>query len=368
MAKLKKIGIAAGTFSVALGIGFVMQNGDALASRFGADEAAPEAARFTADAVVVDVSQPATADPAVASAAPVAGETVPNETGASQIVVADAPAIEEPVGAAGSAVILPQAALLPEPQDAPVQLANLDAEILPEIETDVSADPLECVPTMEGLAGSGAMVKVMVSAPCFADSVFTTHHQGMMFTAKTNAEGSATFTVPALAEVSVIIAAFENGEGAVATTLVPDFAKYDRAVLQWQGERAVLLSAYEGTADFGDEGHIHKENPGTMARLDAAQGGYLMRLGDASVDSALMAEVYTFPSGMGVDTDAVMLVAEAEITAENCGQELSAQSIQVMPSGETSALDLVMTMPDCDAVGDVLILKNMFEDLTLAAR
>jgi len=35
MGQLKKIGMAAGTFSVALGIGFVMQNGDALASRFG---------------------------------------------------------------------------------------------------------------------------------------------------------------------------------------------------------------------------------------------------------------------------------------------------------------------------------------------
>ncbi len=47
MAKLRKIGMAAGTFSVALGIGFVMQNGDVLASRFGADSAPVQPAPFT---------------------------------------------------------------------------------------------------------------------------------------------------------------------------------------------------------------------------------------------------------------------------------------------------------------------------------
>ena len=30
--------------------------------------------------------------------------------------------------------------------------------------------------------------------------------------------------------------------------------------------------------------------------------------------------------------------------------------------------DLTLTLPGCDAVGDFLVLQNMFEDLTLAAR
>lgn len=367
MAKLKQICMAAGTFSVALGIGFVMQNGDALASRFGTETTAPEAARFTADLteevslVVPDTAGDAMDDVAMATEGALAEPAI-------EVALADAPEIEEPIAVVASAVVLPRAAQVPEAQDAPVQLANLDAELLPEVETEAQVDPLDCSPTMEGIAGAGAMVKVAVYAPCHANTAFTTHHQGMMFTAMTDAAGMASLMVPALAEVSVIIAAFDNGDGAVATTVVPDFANYDRAVLQWQGDEAVMLSAYEGAADFGDDGHIYSKNPGDMARLDAAEGGFLMQLGDGSVDGALMAEVYTFPTGMAVATDSVMLVAEAEITENNCGQELSAQSIQVSPTGETSALDLVMTMPDCDAVGDVLILQNMFEDLTLAAR
>ena len=81
-----------------------------------------------------------------------------------------------------------------------------------------------------------------------------------------------------------------------------------------------------------------------------------------------MAEVYTFPSGMIASEFDVMLVAEAEITTGNCGQKLNAQSLQVSPTGQTAALDLTMIMPECDAVGDVLILQSMFEDLTLASK
>ncbi len=40
-------GMAAGTFSVALGIGFVMQNGNVLANRFGAESAPAQPAAFT---------------------------------------------------------------------------------------------------------------------------------------------------------------------------------------------------------------------------------------------------------------------------------------------------------------------------------
>jgi len=56
MANIKQIGMAAGTFSVALGIGFVMQNGDALASRFGAESAPAQPAPFTQTEQLEDVS------------------------------------------------------------------------------------------------------------------------------------------------------------------------------------------------------------------------------------------------------------------------------------------------------------------------
>ena len=75
----------------------------------------------------------------------------------------------------------------------------------------------------------------------------------MMFTAMTDDAGAADLQVPALAEVAVMIVAFTEGDGAVSTVVVPDFANYDRAVLQWQGNTSVMLSAYEGDAGFGDD-------------------------------------------------------------------------------------------------------------------
>jgi len=355
MANIKQLGMAAGTFSVALGIGFVMQNGDALASRFSNDASAPEPAPFTAEETVQ------------------VEEVSLIEVAPQQVGVSVEPQIEAPLPVTASAVSLPPSAQIVQEQETPVQLANLDPEIAPQIEEPLvqpvaTTEVMDCVPEMAGVAGAGSTVKIAVTAPCHLNTAFTVHHSGMMFSAMTNEDGRATLAVPALAEVAVVIAAFENGDGAVATAVIPDFADYDRAVLQWEGDAAVILSAYENGADFGDDGHIFAGNPGDTARLSTAEGGYLVRLGDSSIENAKMVEVYTFPSGMnGVISD-VMLTAEVEITASNCGQEVNAQSIQVTPTGATSAIDLTLTMPECDALGDILILQNMFQDLTLAAR
>lgn len=362
MASIKQIGMAAGTFSVALGIGFVMQNGDALASRFGSETAPADPAPFTqTDAAVVDQADP-TAPFAADAEAPIV-------TAQADVFPMQAPAVVMPEPDVSAAVVLPEAAKVPTQQEAPVQLANLDPEDPVEVENDATAIvELDCAPEMTATASAAATIEVSLTALCHVSTAFTIHHQGMMFTAMTDDAGQAEITVPALAEVSVMIAAFDDGSGAVATTSVPDFSSYDRAVLQWQGDTSVMLSAYEDGANFGDAKHIFSGNPGDMARLSAAEGGYLVRLGDGTVGDALMAEVYTFPSGMMTVGPDVMLIAEAEITLENCGRELNAQSIQISPTGQTSALDLRMVMPECDAVGDFLILQNMFEDLTLASR
>lgn len=367
MSKVKQIGMAAGTFSVALGIGFVMQNGDALASRFGSDTEMDRPAPFVQDEAI-EVSSLSMV-PDMQPMATSVEEDSDLEIAQASLASTDSPAIDMPKPDITAAVTLPEQGKIEPQQEAPVQLAALDPETVPDIEIDAPASvEVDCVPEMTARAGQAAMVDLSVSAPCHAGVAFTIHHQGMMFTAKTDGDGVAVMAVPALAEVAVMIAAFEDGNGAVATTAVPDFASYDRAVLQWQGDTAVMLSAYEDGAGFGDAAHIHAANPGNMERVTSAEGGYLVRLGDTETTDALMAEIYTFPTGMLGRAPDVMLAAEAEITSGNCGKEMSAQSIQISPDGGTSALDLTMIMPDCDAVGDFLILQNMFEDLTLAAR
>ena len=93
-----------------------------------------------------------------------------------------------------------------------------------------------------------------------------------------------------------------------------------------------------------------------------------LRLGNDAIPGARMAEIYTFPSGMTALTGDIVLNVEAEVTARNCGRSVAAQSIQIGPLTAPAIMDLTMAMPDCDAIGEYLVLKNMFEDLTLAAK
>lgn len=358
MATVKQIGMAAGTFSIALGIGFVMQNGDALASRFGAEDAPEQPAPFTQEA----------ADP---SAQPTDAEApVVLATLQGGVIGQQAPRVTAPDAETSVAVVIPEVSRLAPQPETPLQLATLEADTPlspPEADADVTVE-VDCTPVMDLNLAPAATVAVSISAPCHLETAFTMHHQGMMFTAMTDDEGQADFDVPALAEEAVLIAAFADGNGAVESIPVSDFANYERAVLQWQGETSVMLSAYEGGSAFGDTNHIHAGNPGNLERLTAEEGGFLIRLGKADAADPLIAEVYTFPSTPIDAAYDVTLVAEAEITEANCGQDLSAQSIQISPNAENAALDLSLTMPECDAIGDVLILQNMFRDLTLASR
>lgn len=424
MVQVKKVAMAAGTFSVALGIGFVMQNGDALASRFSAGDvaAAPPRPAVAQPAVQVVVESPAPAPaapiPAVADASasgavqlpatlqPTAAEPTPTPIAApASPAPAAEPEAEAEMVATMSGPAMPTAPTIKVPEIAPIVASVLlpgpfqaiPRRIPPTLPTPAAAmsddtvdldsalagtneepmvagtdaEPLTamgCDPVLSSAGEVATIVTLSLEAPCHANTPVTIHHQGMMFSAMTGADGTVDVEVPALAEVAVFIAAFDDGQGAVTTLSVPDFAEYDRAVLQWRGDASVNLSAYEFGAGFGETGHIWAGSMADETRAMSGEGGFLMKLGDDQVDDAFHAEVYVFPTAMMQRDGEVMLVAEAEITDANCEQELEAQSIQVGPDGASNALDLIMVMPGCDAVGDYLILQNMFEDLTLAAR
>ena len=74
-----------------------------------------------------------------------------------------------------------------------------------------------------------------------------------------------------------------------------------------------------------------------------------------------MAEVYTFPTDTATRAGDVTLRVEAEVSETNCGRELEAQTIATGDTGLT-VQDLVLAMPDCEAIGEFLVLKNLFND------
>lgn len=367
MSRAKQILMAAGTFSVALGIGFVMQNGDALAGRF-TDES--QARSVQSEPLVVAMPQvPLGHMP-----------TGPLDLAVPAVVLSAEPAMPE----LPSPMLVPQAPLmtaitLPEdvasPSFAPdqIELASVEtsevmSDALPSAPSEPVAAAPVCDPSLTARLGAAAMVDLTLSAPCAPDAAVVMHHQGMMFTLVTDQAGLAQVSVPALAEVAVFVAELGGGSGAAASIVVPDLADYDRAVLQWQGQGGMELHALEFGASYDSEGHVWAGAARDAAAAVAGTGGFITRLGVDSADAALIAEIYTFPSGAVSQDGTVQLSVEAEVTAGNCGRDVAAQSIQIAPAADPSVIDLTMTMPDCSTIGEFLVLNNMLRDLTLAAR
>lgn len=365
MSRVRKIAMMGGTFSVALGIGFVMQNGDALAARFATDDelraaqAQVQAKTETDHFIVLDAlpeDQVIEAEQTAAAAAPDASPALPD--------------LAQPIMAA-SGLSVPTHNAGPQMPSDPIVMAAAEPDDLPQTDAmvDAAAAPgVVCNTALDAAVGAGAMVTLTVDAPCAPGSRGTLHHQGMMFSFVTDETGAAELVVPALAEAAVFIADIHGSDGAMSLVTVPEMAMYDRAVLQWQGGAGLELHAREFGADYGADGHVWQAAARSVDSVVTGDTGFMVSLGDAGLEEALMAEVYTFPSGMTAKEGIVQLSAEIEITDANCGRDISAQSLQMSPTTDTIALDLTLTLPGCDAVGDFLVLQNMFEDLTLASR
>ncbi|CUH84304.1 hypothetical protein [Thalassovita mediterranea] len=219
-----------------------------------------------------------------------------------------------------------------------------------------------CDPVMELSAQPGAMVLVSIDAPCLPGARVTLHHNGLMFTHLTDAAGQLVVSAPALSESAVFIADLGNGDGAVGHVMVPDMVQYERAAAQWRGDLGISLHAYEFGATYGEEGHVWAGALSTSA-VDAQ----MVLLGDRDLPESYRAEVYTVPATAAM-AGQVQLSIEAEVTVANCDRDIQAEAIQWRAGGQLEVRELSLAVPGCDTVGDFLLLKNLLQDLKLAAR
>lgn len=254
--------------------------------------------------------------------------------------------------------------------DAPVVIKAAAEGDLPEaaLPEALAAAGFSCDITMSATPIAGALVDVELIAPCRASERVTIHHQGMMFTDVIQPDGSLSVSVPALAEQAVFIASFANGEAALATTDVSSLPFYDRVVVQWKGDAGLQLHAREFDAGYFTDGHIWAAHAGNLTAAAKGEGGFLSRLGSADIPEALFAEVYSFPAGTARRGGEILLSVEAEVTAGNCETQVEAQTLDIRQGGDLRARDLTLQMPSCEVLGDFLVLKNLVEDMTIAAR
>ncbi|TMM52645.1 hypothetical protein [Sulfitobacter sabulilitoris] len=328
MSHRKEILTAAGTLACAIGIGFVMQSGDAANSRYGSD------------ATAIAVS-PANAPVLLQGEAMLEVEGI-TLTSAGVQGVSELPVFDDPVK-----TVAAPSSRLPAP-DVPERAPSPDCQV------SATADVAEA-----------AMVDLVLSAPCLPNERVTVHHSGMMFTETTSANGKMTAKVPALDKDAVFVMAFSNGDGAVAQASVDTLALFNRVVLQWKGDSGFQIHAREFGAGYGDKGHVWSGADGKADSIINGETGFLTQHGDMSAPDPLLAEVYSFPIAANTSFGTVELSVEAEVTPGNCGQEIEAQSLELR-SDSIRTQDLILSVPDCDAIGNFLVLNNLLQDLKVA--
>ncbi len=250
----------------------------------------------------------------------------------------------------------------------PVSLSLLDDTPIADLPGEEPAQSFSCDYTLTAEPAAAAMVTLNLSVPCMMNERFTVHHNGMMFTEVTDMDGAAEMIVPALSAKPVFIVSFVNGEGAVASADLSSFEYYDRVVVQWSGYSGLQIHAMEYDADYGDAGHVWAEAAHDMADAASGTGGFITRLGAEDAADAHRAEIYTFPSGLAPKGGQVTLSVEAEVTEQNCGRDVEAQSLQVGADMPLTVRDLTLAMPECNAVGDFLVMRNLLNDLKIAQK
>ena len=264
------------------------------------------------------------------------------------------------------------------PEDRPVTASLPNSVVKSSVETVEEPDialptspedsGFACAVDMNAVPNAGAMMTVTLNAPCHGSERVTLHHNGLMFTDLMQPDGTLEVDVPALAEDALVIASFLDGAGAVAHATVTSVPFYERVVLQWRGDAGLQLHAREFDAQYFSDGHIWQGAASDPKQAATGEGGFLTRLGSADAPEALLAEVYTFPTGMTDTYGTVALTVEAEIIASNCEKVVEAQTLELRSGRELMSKELTIDVPGCDAVGDFLMLKNIVEDLTIAAK
>jgi hypothetical protein len=336
----RKITLGAAALAVALGAGHLVQSGQfgALADR----EADAGQAKPTG---ITPLRGAAGAEDAIAAAPPLA---VP----AAAVALPPSPA---PASPASASVLAPVPAAPPATTLASAK-PDLPSAARPAPQTPAADLAEACSATLDVMPGANGMLDLTLLAPCKPGTRVVLRHGGLAVTGRTS-DGGALFTaLPAMEAAGEVSALFPDGTVARGAAAV-DMGGIRRFAVQWMADDRFALNAYRDGAAFGEAGHVHAGS----GKADPAQG-WVMPLGDATVDLPMMAEVYTWPA-----TPAnIALDIEAPVTEATCNREMLAETVESQ-GGAITRSDIALAMPDCAAVGDFLVLNNHLAGMTTAA-
>ncbi|MFW5655785.1 MAG: hypothetical protein ACOCYW_09125 [Roseicyclus sp.] len=234
----------------------------------------------------------------------------------------------------------------------------------PETEAQETFSPLglPCGLDVTAAAIDHATIALGVAAPCEPGARLDIRHAGLTIGARTDAVGILTLDLPAFESPAVVTVRLPDGTEAEARVEIPDLDAYDRVALAWAGDLGLELQAMEGDAGWREAGHVHPGAMRGLAALDAG-AGHMVELGTA----AGKAQIYTRPRKAAAAEAGVVISVDAPVTPGNCTRKASASVLRMEAGGPVETTPLRFTYPDCDAVGDILVLQNALRDMRLAA-
>ena len=225
---------------------------------------------------------------------------------------------------------------------------------------------IPCDRTLELSAAPHGSLAVNFIAGCNTSERVTVSHAGIVFAVQSSVLGVVALEIPALTRQAMVEVTLEDGTTLTDSVLVPDADSFDRVALQIEGEAAMALHAFEFGASYGDPGHVTFARPTPVQALTPGPKGEVILLGDPEVEQPVSTEIYSFPRGQATRGGAVRLHIEAEVTPFSCGRVLDANVVQTEPGDNVRTVAFALEMPGCDAVGDILVLKNVLRDLKIA--
>ena len=246
-------------------------------------------------------------------------------------------------------------------QQPPRMPGRTKAELFSKFKT-VSLPGTTCIPQLTLKRAPGAMIDLTFLG-CKARAVSL--RQGEMeITAETDSTGKLQLRMPAFEQKAEVSVAF-NGDVIQSMIEVPSADAYQHVAIIWEGPQVLGMHAFEFGAKRNQFGHVWTGAPKSPQRAARGNGGFLTRLGDGSGASA---EIYSFPAAQSRKKGVVRLMVEADVTPANCDRQVNAVAFQSSPMGGMDTTEVALKMPQCDSVGRVVRLQNLFQDMRLALR
>lgn len=226
-----------------------------------------------------------------------------------------------------------------------------------------------CEIALSATARSGANIALDINAGCKPNQMVTIEHAGIAFSVLTNAQGAASVMLPAMEAQAEINVRFEDQSSSTTTVAVRNLDTVTRAGVSWQGSMDLNLTAVEFGAAIGSEGHVTASTPRDYRTSRVKGGGYLLQLGDPSLERGALAEVYTIPTSRNQQRGTIAMSIVIADVAPVCGQTISAKTVRTRDNRSAGVRNVRFTVPSCSTIlSGPVALPGAIDDIRLAGR